>query len=569
MTPTIAEVAGARKKTRGRTRPTVLGAMLSDLRELAAETTGIRFPCAKYENDPVGLAHDILGATPWERQVEILEAIRDHDRVSVVSGHKIGKSNTAAMVAFWFFCTRNDARVVLSSVTARQVDAILWREIRKMRARAGRCATCKAIEAERTAEDRRRSPAPFPCPHSSWIPGKMSDLARSGFRASDMREIVGFTAREAEAVAGVSGENIIYIVDEASGVEDAIFEAIEGNRAGDAKILLFSNGTRTEGEFFHSHHDKKLRIDAKGNRTGFYVTLAISSEESPNVRAGKKVIPGLATKKWIDEKKLEWGEDSALYTVRVKGGFALNEEGKILSLHLLTLAEQRWEDTPAEGRLFIGLDPAGPGDAGDDSVWAARRGLKVLELHVPTQGLSEEQHVTFTLNVIKAHRKRRELPPVVVIDREGPIGSRIYGLLRAYADQHPEAFVVLGVRSSDKAPREPHLYDRLRDELWANARAWFRDGGAIPEHGRLTKELHAPAWFQPIGSAKLKVTSKKDLRKLLDGRSPDCADALVLSTWESISVRSESARDDDGSNPPSSGGGGGFDPYAGVGMGAR
>lgn len=537
MTPGVASVIRGRGV---RTRPTCIGAALDALRELHAIETGIQWPSPKYRKDPVGFARNVIGQDVWEKQVEILESVRDNDRTSVCSGHKIGKSNTAGILAWWFFESFDDARVILTSVTARQVDAVLWREVRKMRVRAGRCLDCKLADLERPEEIRRRFPAPSPCPHSSLLSrGKMPDLARSGFRADDQREIVGFTAREAEAVAGFSGENILFEADEASGIEDAIFQAIDGNRAGGAKSVLFSNPTRNEGEFFDSHHSKALRLDPRGKLVGFYKIVHVSSEETPNVLARRKVIPGLATFEWVEEKKREWGVDSALYKVRVKGEFVLNEEGKILSLHALTMAEARWEETPGEGRLQIGLDPAGPGDAGDDSVFAPRRGFKTYPLHVPTQGLSAAQHVTELLHVIKEHRGPRERAPVVVIDRDGPIGSEIYGLLRAYAETHPHSFDVVGVRGSEYAKREPDIYDRVRDEVWANLAAWVKKGGALPEDARLTKELHTPSWHQPPGSAKLKATSKKELRKLLDGRSPDRADAVALAVWEGVSVDEE------------------------------
>lgn len=537
-TPTIATVV-QRKGVRA--RPTCIGGALAALRDLHALESGIQWPSPKYAKNPTGFANDIIGQFVWDGQVEILEAVRDYDRTSVRSGHKIGKSNTAAILAFWFYCSFTDARAVLTSVTARQVDAILWREVRKMRARAGRCLDCKAADAARSEEQRRRFPAPLPCAHSSLIPGRMPDLARSGFRSDDMREIVGFTAREAEAVAGISGENILYIGDEASGIGDPIFDAIEGNRAGGAKIVLFSNPTRTEGEFFLSHTEKAIRIDANGKQIGFYKTVHISSESTPNVLAGRKVIPGLATREWVNEKKLEWGEDSALYKVRVKGEFVLNEDGKIVSVHMITCAEARWSEacdengklevSQTDGRLHIGADPAGPGRAGDEHAFAMRRGLKVIALRAE-RGFTEEQHVTKIVALLDEFRLPRDETPVVTIDREGPIGSRIYGLLRAYLDVHPGAFVLVGVKSSDKARRNPDLYDRQRDELWAGLAAWLRLGGAIPEDARLARELHAPSWFQPLGSSKLKATPKDEIKIMLDGRSPDRADAVCLSVWE-------------------------------------
>ncbi len=569
MTSATTAMVAQGGRTRVRTRPTCAGTLLEDLVALRAEASSIRWPTDRYRRDPVGFAREILGQDPWEKQCEILEAIRDHDRVSVTSGHKIGKSHTAGMAAYWFYGSFPDARVVMSSTTARQVDEILWREIRKMKARAGVCLDCKRRAAKLSSIERSR--LPVPCPHSALIDGKIGEVARSGLKAPDLRQIVGFTARDPEAVAGVSGENILYIVDEASGVDDVIFEAIEGNRAGGAKILLFSNPTKTEGEFFESHHDKALQfekdgspiLDANGRQKGFYRAIRVSSEDTPNVRLGRKVIPGLATREWIEEKKLEWGEDSPLYKVRVRGEFALNESGKIISLHAITLAERAWDETPAEGRLYIGLDPAGAGDAGDETVFAPRRGMKVLALY-PHSALDEEGHVRELLAVLRAHRKPREEMPIVVIDREGDLGHKIYSRLRAVADaikDETKQFAVVGVRSSERSKSEG--YDRVRDELWANVARWMKDGGALPEDAKLTKELHAPSWL-PVPGNKVKATAKSELRKVL-GRSPDRADAVALSVWESGAVAAALADVDDVGLDDGAGIDN-LDPYAGAGL---
>lgn len=562
-------VAGVGRGPRGRGRATCQSLMLDDVREALELYTGFRWPNDRYQRDPVGFARNILGQDPWDKQCEILEAIRDHDRVSVVSGHKIGKSHTAGMAAFWFYGSFTDARVVMSSTTARQVDEILWREVRKMKARAGVCLHCKKMAVTLSPAERAR--LPVPCEHSAKIDGKIGEVARSGLRAPDLRQIVGFTARDPEAVAGVSGENILYIVDEASGVDDPIFEAIEGNRAGGAKVLLFSNGTRCEGEFFDSHHDKALQfekdgspvLDASGRQKGFYFTLSVSSEDTPNARLGRKVIPGLATREWIEEKKLEWGEDSALYTVRVRGGFAVNEAGKIISLHLIGLAEQAHELAPAEGRLFIGLDPAGPGEGGDETIFVVRRGLKMLGLYAHT-GLDEDAHWRELGAVLREHRRPREPAPIVVIDREGDVGAKVYAKLCAVASSIKDElkqFEVVGVRSSERSRSEG--YPRVRDELWANLASWLRDGGGILEDAKLAKELHAPSW-EAVPGNKVRATAKSELRKLL-GRSPDRADGLALSVWTGGSVAAalvddvEDLVDDDlaGDN---------MDPYAGAGL---
>jgi phage terminase large subunit len=537
-TATISDVA-AGARARARAKLTCAGSLREDVVAMLAESLGIRWPDSRYWERPVDFAQQILGMRVWAAQARILNAYVRHKRVSVRSGHKIGKSNTAAIIALHFYCSHPDARVVFTSSTARQVDAILWRELGKIRSRAGCCIECR----EACARDRR--PEPRPCPHSSLIGGTMNTLARSGFRSEDFREISGFTARDAEAVAGISGANLLYLPDEASGIDDAIFEAIEGNRAGGARMVMFSNPTRTEGEFYRSHTDKALRfekdgtpiVDDKGRPVGFYYAIQVSSEESPNVVHRRDVIPGLATHEWVEEKRAEWGVDSPLYKVRVLGEFVENEDGKILTVHALTEAERRWASTEARGRLHIGLDPAGPGNAGDESAFAIRRGLKIVELHA-RRGLTDDAHLVELLGILKTHRKEREQVPVVTLDREGPIGASLYGRLRDYADRHPEAFVVVGVRASDRAMRRGDLYERTRDELWANLADWIREGGAIPDDSRLAKELHAPEWHGQL-SGKLKATPKSDLRRMLDGRSPDRADAVALAVWEAAILREE------------------------------
>lgn len=479
-------------------------------------STRVRFPSPKYRVDPVAFCHEVLGFEPWSRQVELLEAVRDHMRVAVCSGHKTGKSTSFAALALWYYCSFEDARVVMTSTTSRQVDQILWRELRMLRARSGRCIECK--RADPTGLLIRR-----PCPHSARIEGEQGELARTGLKSDDFREVVGFTSRETEAVAGISGRNVLYLCDEASGIPDEIFEAIEGNRAGGARIVLAGNGTRNSGELYEAFNAK----------SAFYRTLRISSEETPNVVQGRDVVPGLAARAWIEEKQREWGENSPLYRVRVKGEHATYEEGKIFSLHAITQAEQRWHVTPDTGRLFVGLDPAGEQGTGDESAFSARRGLKHLMLRVML-GLNDDQHLVQLLTIVNELKLPRETP-VVVIDREGSIGARLFGRLQAFVEQNPGRFELHSVKASARAMRQADVYDRARDELAANLSAWMRDGGAILEDAKLAGELHALEWKQDI-RGRLKLTPKDVIKKLI-GRSPDRYDSLALSVWEPLSLQ--------------------------------
>jgi len=482
----------------------------------------------KVADDPVGFAREILGFTPSSAQRRILESARTRRKISIVSGHKVGKSTALAVLALWFYCSFPGARVVLTAATARQVDGIIWREVRRL------------VRGARIP-----------------IPGgdRIHELARSGLtNPAGFEEIRGYTAKQAEAIAGVSGPAIMYLVDEASGVPAAIFEAIEGNRAGgNAWVILISNPTRAEGEFYESQHGRSH--EAIGD-AGYYA-IQIDSRDSPNVtgewreleewdhRAGMwrlrdAPIPGLADPDWIKEKIAEYGEDSAFFKVRVAGQFVVAEESKAFPLSLIAAMQMRYEETEPFGRLRIGVDPAGDGDGGDESGFAARRGNKALEIRARA-GLSEQAHLDQVIDLIERYNvpaAAKHGKPVVSIESEGEVGWKVYQFLRNYAQKY-ERFEVIRVRTSDRAIRQPLIYGTVRDEMWAVARAWGREGGAIPNDSKLEKDLHAPEYKSDI-RGRLKLTPKKELKKADRlGRSPDRGDALVISCWEPIRTRDE------------------------------
>jgi phage terminase large subunit len=510
-----------------------------DFRERLSEQvdslTRVRLPSPKWRKNPVGFFREVLGIQPWERtradgigQVDIINAYRDHMRVAVRSGHKVSKSNTAGGIGLHFYSSFDDARVIMTSTTARQVDAILWREVRMMKARSGRCLDCKLRDPE-------GHEIPSPCPHSAIIDGDIGELARTGLKSEDFREIVGFTAREAEAVAGISGKNLLYILDEASGIKSEIFEAIEGNRAGGARVVMFSNPTRTSGEFYEAFKTKKK----------FYCCLAISSEDTPNVVYGKddpRSVDGLANKEWIEEKKEEWGEDSPLYKVRIKGEFAELEGAKIFPVHKITESQEAWKAASKDGRLFIGLDPAGDSEASDDTCWVMRRALKMQEL-LCKQGLSPQSILVHTIGMVTENRLHDREIPVVVMDVEGEIGHKVYNVFAAYLNQtKAPPFELIALRSSDGAQRNPIVYDTVRDELAANLVQWMNSGGAILEDVKLDRELNALYWVEQEKTGKVKLVGKKILRKKPPvgiGRSPGRYDALSMAVWEPLSVIDE------------------------------
>jgi hypothetical protein len=53
---------------------------------------------------------------------------------------------------------------------------------------------------------------------------------------------------------------------------------------------------------------------------------------------------------------------------------------------------------------------------------------------------------------------------------------------------------------------------------------------ALPPDAELLADLCAPTWHLDRGSGKVQIEDKDEVKKRL-GRSPDCADAVVLAWW--------------------------------------
>lgn len=458
-----------------------------------------------YRDDPLAFCREWLGFEPTRFQQRVIESVRRHKKVSVRSGRRVGKSYIYAALALWFYCCHGpDARVILLANTEDQLKAVMWRAVSML------------------AKNAKRP-----------IPGVIGDTHRSGIVWDELFcEIKGYTARKEGTAAGIAGAKLMFLVDEASDVEDYIFAAISGNMAGgNAWSCLISNPRRVEGFFFETHTTKSA--DSIGEAHG-YQCLAVSSYESPNVtgECGPDPVPGLATREWIEAELATWGKDSLYARVNIDGEFPLAEEDKPFSYMKLEAAKARWASAIAEGRLWIGVDPAGPGGQGDETAIVWRRGKKILGIE-RKRGMSAADHVTKVLEIIAANVLRAEKePPVVVVDSGGDVGADVKRALVEHLDLRPDAFELVPINDGWNAGRWPLQFVLLRDEIAKVAVMWLDAGGAIPNDVKLTRDLNVQ---QFLAASKNRLTlRKKDgpngIRAEL-GRSPDTGDAFMLACW--------------------------------------
>lgn len=433
-------------------------------------------PTDPYADDPVGFSTDILGFTPWSKQREILEAVRDHPRTAVRSGHGIGKTATAAQVVLWFLATHVNSRVITTAPIWAQVEQLLWREIRAAVGRA----------------------------HASGKGTLFPPSLATKLELGDQWFAIGLSTNEPERFQGHHADWLLLVVDEASGVAESIFEAAEGFlTAAGAKVLLIGNPTRVGGQFHRAFTTERAA----------WHQIHVSVLDSPNY-TGEQVAPDVARslprKEWVAERRLAWGELSPIYQVRVEGNFADSGEDTVMPLGVVESAQQRIL-VPDDDQRVVSCDVARFG--GDETVIAVRVGqrVRIVEKYVGKPTTHTSARVAHWASQGPKERTR------IVIDDTG-VGGGVTDQLRA------DGWEVTAFNAGEKA-RNPKDFPNRRSELWFTGAAQLEDLDLDPDE-QLLADLTSPRYTYDLKMRR--VVEKKDDTKKRLGRSPDRADAVLL-----------------------------------------
>ncbi len=428
----------------------------------------------RWFDDPAGFVSTALGATAWSTQIEILEAVRDHERVAVRSCNGSGKTYTAAYAVLWWLMCFEDALVITTALTEHQVRDVLWREIR--RAYRG---------------------------HEALIGGT---LRRTSLELGDKHYANGLSTNTADRFQGFHEGNILFVVDEAPGVANDIFDAIEGSMtSARARLLLLGNPTSRSGVFYEAFH----------SRRELWRTLHISAFKTPNFTSDgdeENLFPGLITPRWVEEARINWGESSPMYQVRVLGEFPSEGEDTLIPLKRIEGAVDS-EVVPGEKPVVeMGVDVARFGS--DRTVICIRHDQKIVSIKA-----YPSQDTMATTGVVS--RIANEIKPNAIRVDEIGIGAGVVDRLKEMDIEN-----VSGVNVATKAANQDQ-YVNLRTEIFDGLRERFESGRiAIPDDQELIGQL-AAIRYSFTSSGQMKLESKDDLRRR-GIPSPDRADALAL-----------------------------------------
>jgi len=440
-----------------------------------------------------------LGIKLWSGMRMAIDAVWNNKRVSIRACHAISKTKVAAAIAVTYLNLYEDAIVVTTAPGNRQIEKLLWKEIREIYMRIGKelRGTCLQVEVK--------------CNPESYM--------------------IGFATDNATRIEGWHSAHILFILDEAKGIPQWCYDALDGSMSGKAKMLEIST---TDGADqlapFRQHHTSRRSEWKCINMSAWdspFVSPATVRKEYKKYLNKKLFAFGkfknkaewpialiekiqIADDTWIDGREEAWKIDRPeLWSCKVIGEFWEQGVDNIIPLAWLLSAVEAEVDKN-EFPLTFGADVARMGD--DRSV------------------LTEMQNTMETSGIIAIEMKERGILPhasllrgIIKIDADG-VGSGVFDRLAELG------YACYGLMSGSSAYDRDTFYN-YRMEMWWHARAIFerqyKEGNviSIPDDPELIEELSGMK-YKIHSDSRRKAELKEEYKKRL-GRSPDKGDSFV------------------------------------------
>lgn len=432
---------------------------------------------------------------PKEWQKRILQDIGNHLqdpakrydplRIAVASGHGIGKSAMISMICKWGLDTCVDTKIVVTSNTENQLRTKTLPEIKKW---MGMSLT------------------------DHWFTSTAEKIFSNVEGHSDhwRLDAIPWSIDRTESFAGLHNKKkrIIIIYDEASAIDDKIWEVTEGALTDEETEIIWiamGNPTRPNGRFYECFHRDRHR----------WITYQIDS----------RTVTGTNLKQlnqWVED----YGEDSDFVKVRVRGVFPSTSSLQFIEMELIDRAFNRnLEKAQYEfAEVIISCDPAWTGE--DALIISMRQGLYFNILEVMPKNTND----AVPAEKIARYEDQYQADAVFI---DLGYGTGIYSFGKSWGRNWE--LVAFGGKSSNPQ------YKNKRTQMWGDMRAWLAAGGAIPPDQELYDELKAPERM-PTADGVIALEPKEAIKKRV-GFSPNKADALALTFARPVRKRDKIIED--------------------------
>ena len=422
----------------------------------------------RYQNSPILFAEEILGVEPDTNQRKIMQLFQEHKRIAVGAARGVGKTITISMLSCWLIATRPGAKVLVSSNTAAQSKSTLFSPLVTM------------LRTSLIGE---------------WFDYSSEQINFNGDPTTAFIRRLIWSENNVEGISGYHAKHMYYFLDESSKYPNSIIENLLAScTEDDNRMLLTSNPTRTTGFFYDTQEKKSWE----------YVSIDGRDSKWTN-------------KELIDELIQEYGEDSDIVRVQVKGEFPRFGSSSIIPAEILsrslngTKPNQQTNDV-----ISIGWDIGGQGDP---NVWCVRIGNWVE--HIETMfgdPDNDEPIIQKTVELVDRYKAHK-----LFFDKTG-MGYYMAPRIKPRLPHHLNCQVV-GIQFGDGSPSPDSV--KMRDWIYTRLRDWVYQGGLIGSKPKFKEQLLATEYVLDQ-NGKIKLIPKKNIKEAI-GQSPDESDALALS----------------------------------------
>jgi len=423
-------------------------------------------------DDPVMFCILILHITPDDQQCKVIQALYDHKYVSVRSGRGCGKTWVAGILIWHFLCTRAYSQIYITASSGGTIQGAIWPTLAKL--------------------------------HDNMEPMYKDQFELQNNNIKHKQHKLNWfamtrTARQEnpEALAGSHAMQMLYVIDEASGVADAMFNSIFGSLTEeDNYLLMLSNPRRLNGFFYESHQHKAKNV---------YAQLHMNAIKSKFV-----------TEKSVNHWRDLYGEDSNQYQIEVLGEFPRKEDESIIPYDLFInginreLKKEDFEDVP----IIWGLDMA----AGNDkSVLVKRQGDYVFP---DIMRWKYKDTMKTVGEVVKLYNETPdEMKPVkIYVDAIG-VGKGPYDRMKE------NELPVYPAIANKKAISKKYIFNQ-KSEWWKEMSEWIKGEIDLPDDQDLLEEVTSMRAI-PSSDGRFRTEGKPAYIKRYS-HSPDTGDAFAM-----------------------------------------
>lgn len=430
----------------------------------------------RWRDDPVAFVRECFGAEPDEWQADVLRAFPKQQRIAMKACKGPGKSCLDAWLCWNFLLTRPMPKIAVTSVTGTNLADGLWTEMAKWQQKSD------ILKRDFTWTKTRIESKKYP--QTWWM------SARTWSQSAD-------TQAQADTLAGLHADYILFVLDEAGSIPDSVMAAAEaGLSTGiECKMVISGNPTKLSGPLYRA---------CTQERHLWHVVEITGDPDDP------KRSPRISME-WARQQIEKWGRDNPWVLVNVFGKFPPASLNALLGVEDVTAAMNRHYKITDYNRSprIIGVDVARQGD--DSTVLFPRQGLVAWP---PVQMRNADSDETAGR---LAQAKRKWDQNASFIDASGGWG---WGVIDAYRRLGHDC---IPVEFAGKAT-DPQYYNK-RTEMWFEMALWIKGGGSLPDIPELVAELTEPTYT--FKGDRMLLEPKEQIKERL-GRSPDYADALAL-----------------------------------------